>query len=57
MPSIAIDFDALNGGFLLSGEADPVWAGDIDRMFVRWCRPDIPAGRVIWRSGPRAGPN
>jgi uncharacterized protein (TIGR02217 family) len=32
--TIALDFDALSGGFLLPGEADPVWAGDIDRMFV-----------------------
>lgn len=31
---IALDFDALDGGYLLPGEADPVWAGDIDRMFV-----------------------
>ena len=29
-----LDFDALAGGFLLPGEADPVWAGDIDRMFI-----------------------
>jgi uncharacterized protein (TIGR02217 family) len=31
---ISLDFDALDGGYLLPGEADPVWAGDIDRMFV-----------------------
>lgn len=31
---VAIDFDALDGGFLLPGEADRVWAGDIDRMFI-----------------------
>ncbi len=31
---IVLDFDALSGGFLLPGEADPVWAADIDRMFV-----------------------
>jgi uncharacterized protein (TIGR02217 family) len=31
---VTLDFDALAGGFLLPGEADPVWAGDIDRMFV-----------------------
>lgn len=31
---VAIDFAAVDGGFLLPGEADPVWAGDIDRMFV-----------------------
>lgn len=32
--TITLDFDALKGGFLLPFEADPVWAGDIDRMFV-----------------------
>jgi uncharacterized protein (TIGR02217 family) len=37
---IALDFDALAGGFLLPGEADPVWAGDIDRLFISL----VPAG-------------
>lgn len=32
--SITLDFDAMSGGFLLPEEADPVWAGDIDRMFI-----------------------
>ena len=32
--AIAIDFGAVHGGFLLPDEADPVWAGDVDRMFV-----------------------
>jgi uncharacterized protein (TIGR02217 family) len=31
---ISIDFNALEGGFLLPAEADPVWAGDIDRLFI-----------------------
>ncbi len=31
---IAIDFDTLDGGFLLPGEADRVWPHDIDRMFL-----------------------
>ena len=31
---IELDFSALDGGFLLPGEADPVWPGDIDRMFI-----------------------
>lgn len=31
---VSIDFAALDGGFLLPGEADPVFAGDVDRMFV-----------------------
>lgn len=36
---ITLDFDALSGGFLLPGEADPVWAGDIDRMFISLVAP------------------
>jgi hypothetical protein len=31
---ISLDFARVDGGFLLPGEADPVWAGDIDRMFI-----------------------
>jgi uncharacterized protein (TIGR02217 family) len=31
---VTLDFDTLDGGFLLPGEADPVWAGDVDRMFI-----------------------
>lgn len=37
---VSIDFASVEGGFLLSGEADPVWAGDVDRMFVSL----VPAG-------------
>lgn len=32
--TIALDFDAMNGGFSLPANADPVYAGDIDRMFI-----------------------
>ncbi len=32
--AITLDFGAIDGGFLLPGEADPVWAGDVDRMFI-----------------------
>lgn len=41
---VAIDFAQLDGGFLLPGEADPVWAGDIDRMFVSLVPPGYAAG-------------
>ena len=37
---IAIDFARVDGGFLLPGEADPVWAGNVDRMFVSLVPPD-----------------
>ncbi len=31
---VTLKFSELDGGFLLPGEADPVFAGDIDRMFI-----------------------
>lgn len=31
---ITLDFDALDGGFLLPSERDPVYPGDIDRLFI-----------------------
>ncbi len=31
---VTLDFASLKGGWALPAEADPVWAGDIDRMFV-----------------------
>ncbi|WP_174275092.1 DUF2460 domain-containing protein [Sphingomonas bacterium] len=37
--AILLDFDAMDGGFLLPGEADRVWAGDIDRLFVSLVAP------------------
>ena len=37
---VAIDFANVDGGFMLPGEADPVFAGDVDRMFVSL----VPAG-------------
>jgi hypothetical protein len=41
---IVLDFSALNGGYLLPEEADPVWAGDIDRMFISLVPPGYDAG-------------
>jgi hypothetical protein len=32
--AIDLDLGEIDGGFLLPDEADPVWAGDIDRMFL-----------------------
>ncbi len=37
---IALDFGALQAGFMLPGEAQPVWAGDIDRLFIALVPPD-----------------
>lgn len=42
--AIRLDFAALDGGFLLPGEADPVWAGDVDRMFLSLVPPGYDAG-------------
>lgn len=36
---VSLDFAEVDGGFLLPGEADPVWAGDVDRMFVSLVAP------------------
>ncbi|RZF59206.1 TIGR02217 family protein [Sphingomonas populi] len=40
---VAIDFATVVGGFVLPDEAVPVWAGDIDRMFVSLVPPDCDA--------------
>lgn len=40
---IRLDFAALKGGYLLPDEADPVWAGDVDRMFLSLVPPDYDA--------------
>ncbi|MCD2317651.1 DUF2460 domain-containing protein [Sphingomonas sp. IC-11] len=37
---VTIDFAQVIGGFLLPDEADPVWAGDVDRMFISLVAPD-----------------
>ncbi|WP_448501678.1 DUF2460 domain-containing protein [Sphingomonas sp.] len=42
--AVTIDFADLDGGFLLPGEADRVWAGDIDRMFVSIVPPGYEQG-------------
>ncbi len=41
---VSIDFASLAGGFVLPGEADPVWAGDVDRMFVSLVPPGYTGG-------------
>ncbi len=40
---VSLDFAIVTGGFLLPGEADPVWAGDVDRMFVSLVPPGFDA--------------
>lgn len=48
---ITLDFDTIAGGFLLPEEAEPVWAGDIDRLSISLVPPgydgsDTPLGAV-----------
>jgi uncharacterized protein (TIGR02217 family) len=47
---VSLDFDALDGGYLLPGEADPVWAGDVDRMFVSLAPPSYDGGDAVLAS-------
>ncbi|WP_409592363.1 DUF2460 domain-containing protein [Sphingobium sp.] len=48
---ITLDFSGLAGGFLLPGEADPVWAGDVDRMFISLAPPDYDGGSTAFAAG------
>ncbi|MFC4291507.1 DUF2460 domain-containing protein [Sphingorhabdus arenilitoris] len=45
---ITLKFSKLNGGFLLPSEADPVYAGDIDRMFISLIPPEFGSGPAIF---------
>ncbi|VVT21666.1 conserved hypothetical protein [Sphingomonas sp. EC-HK361] len=47
---VSIDFGRLEGGFLLPGEADPVWAGDIDRMFISLVAPGFTRADAVLAS-------
>jgi uncharacterized protein (TIGR02217 family) len=52
---ITLDFDDLDGGFLLPAEADPVWAGDIDRLFISLVPSSyLSGGTTALGSGPQA---
>ncbi|WP_022682158.1 DUF2460 domain-containing protein [Sphingobium bisphenolivorans] len=48
---IELNFSDLAGGFLLPGEADPVWAGDVDRMFISLAPPGYDAGSTPFPAG------
>tara|TARA_R110000782_G_scaffold117364_3_gene207680 strand:- start:106294 stop:108615 length:2322 start_codon:yes stop_codon:yes gene_type:complete len=48
---ISLDFGAMDGGFLLPSEADPVWAGDVDRMFISLVPPGYDAGSTPFAAG------
>lgn len=51
---IRLDFDALEGGFMLPDEADPVFAGDVDRMFISLVAADFD-GAAGLRAEPAQG--
>ena len=41
---VTLDFSALVGGYDLPEDSDPVWAGDVDRMFISLVPPDYDEG-------------
>jgi len=49
---VTLDFDALDGGFLLPDEADPVFPADIDRMFISIVPPDYVEASQEIRTAP-----
>ena len=51
---VSLDFAAMVGGFELPEDSDPVWAGDIDRMFVSVVPPEY-SGADVPLAGPREG--
>jgi uncharacterized protein (TIGR02217 family) len=51
---IVLDFSDLSGGFLLPQESDPVFAGDIDRMFISLVPPSY-TGQPSSLSAPAQG--
>jgi uncharacterized protein (TIGR02217 family) len=51
---VSLRFGAMVGGFDLPEDSDPVWAGDIDRMFVSVVPPDY-SGADVPLSSPREG--
>jgi uncharacterized protein (TIGR02217 family) len=42
--AITLRFSALDGGFALPADADPVWPRDIDRMFISFVAPGFAPG-------------
>ncbi|HEX7871856.1 MAG TPA: DUF2460 domain-containing protein [Sphingobium sp.] len=48
---VDLNFDALDGGFVLPGEADRVWPHDIDRMFISIVPESYDAGDTAFAAG------
>ncbi len=51
---VSLDFGAMVGGYELPEDSVPVWAGDIDRMFVSVVPPDY-SGVDVALAAPREG--
>jgi uncharacterized protein (TIGR02217 family) len=51
---VSLDFGAMVGGFDLPEDGNPVWAGDVDRMFVSVVPPDY-SGVDVPLAVPREG--
>ncbi len=51
---VSLDFAAMVGGYELPEDSDPVWAGDIDRMFVSVVPSDY-SGADVALAAPREG--
>ena len=49
---VTIDFATVAGGFALPADADPVWAGDIDRLFVSLAPPGYVGGSTALLAAP-----
>ena len=52
---VDLDFASIDGGFLLPDEAEPVWAGDVDRMFISLVPPGFTRRCAARGSGGRLG--
>ena len=52
---VELRFSNLAGGFLLPGEADPVFPGDIDRMFISMVAPEYDAASTAPLAAPVEG--
>ena len=48
---IRLDFSALVAGYDLPEDADPVWAGDVDRLFISLVPPGYDEGDTPFASG------
>ena len=52
---ITLDFSNLKGGYVLPAEADPVFPGDIDRMFISLVPPGYVAASTTALASPAEG--